>query len=44
MKTIEKFCGLFLLILFLVTLPLIAGHRSAFAETPELSTVMFYVQ
>jgi hypothetical protein len=30
-------------ILLLITLPLIAGHQPAFAEDPELSTVVFYV-
>ena len=43
MKTIEKFYGLFLPILLLITLPLIVGHQPAFAENPELSTVVFYV-
>lgn len=43
MKTIEKFYALFLPILLLITLPLIAGHQPAFAENPELSTVVFYV-
>ena len=43
MKTIEKFYALFLPILLLITLPLIAGHHPAFAENPELSTVVFYV-
>jgi hypothetical protein len=44
MKTIEKFCVRFLPILFLVTLPLVAGHRPALAENPESSTAVFYVQ
>jgi len=44
MKTIEKFCVLFLPLLFLLTLPLITGHRPALAENPELSKVVFYVQ
>jgi hypothetical protein len=44
MNAIEKFCALFLPILFLLTLPLIAGHRPALAESPELSTAMFYVR
>ena len=43
MKTIEKFYGIFLPILLLITLPLIVGHQPAFAENPELSTVVFYV-
>ena len=44
MKAIEKFSALFLPFLFLITLPLIAGHRPAFAENPELSKAVFYVQ
>ena len=44
MKTIKKFYTLFLSILFLATLPLFAGHRMAFAENPQLSTVVFYVE
>jgi len=43
MKTIEKFYALFLPILLLITLPLVAAHQPAFAENPELSTVVFYV-
>ena len=44
MKAIEKFSALFLPFLFLITLSLIAGHRPAFAENPELSKAVFYVQ
>jgi hypothetical protein len=44
MKTIEKLFTLFLPILLLVMLPLIAAHPPAFAENPELSSVLFYVQ
>lgn len=44
MKTIEKFFTLFLPILLLITLPLIAAHQPAFAEDPQLSSVVFYVE
>ena len=44
MKIIERFCVPFSAVLFLITLPLIDGHRPALAENPELSTVVFYVQ
>jgi hypothetical protein len=44
MKTIGKFCLGFLPILFLITLPLIDGYPPAHAETPELSTAVFYVE
>jgi hypothetical protein len=44
MKTIKNFYALFLPILLLLMLPLIAGHRPALAENPELSTVVFYVE
>ena len=44
MKAIEKFFTLFLPMLLLITLPLIAAHQPAFAENPELSTVVFYVE
>ena len=43
MRTIEKIYALFFPILLLITLPLIAGHQPAFAENPDLSTVVFYV-
>jgi len=44
MKTNEKFFTHFLPILLLITLPVIAAHQPAFAGTPGLSSVMFYVQ
>ena len=44
MKILERFWVPFFPILFLITLPLIDGHRPALAENPELSTVVFYVQ
>ena len=44
MKIIERFNVLFLPVLVLITLPLVDGYRPSFAENPELSTVMFYVQ
>ena len=44
MKTIKNFYALFLPILLLLMLPLIAGHRPALAENPELSTAVFYVE
>ena len=44
MKTIEKFYAFFLAMLLLITLPLIAAHQPAFAEDPERSSVVFYVQ
>jgi hypothetical protein len=43
MKSIEKFCMSFLPILFLITLPLVDGHRPVLAENAEFSTVVFYV-
>jgi hypothetical protein len=43
-KTIEKFYAFFLAMLLLITLPLIAAHQPAFAEDPERSSVVFYVQ
>jgi hypothetical protein len=44
MKIIERFSVLFLLVMVLITLPLVDGHRPSLAENPELSTVIFYVQ
>ena len=44
MKTIKKFCLGLLPILFLLTLPLVDGYRPAHAESPDLSTAVFYVQ
>jgi hypothetical protein len=44
MKIIDRFYVLFLAVLVLLTLPLVDGHRPAFAENPQLSTVAFYVQ
>jgi hypothetical protein len=44
MPTIEKFCIGLLPILFLITLPLVDSYRPAHAETPDLSTAVFYVQ
>ena len=44
MKTIEKYCVLFLAMLFLITLSLVDSLRPALAESPELSKVVFYVQ
>ena len=44
MKIIKKICVLFLPVLFLITLPFVDGYRSAYAENPELSTAVFYVQ
>ena len=43
MRIIDRYEAPFLAVLVLITLPLIAGHRPAFAENPELSTVVFYV-
>ena len=44
MNTIKKYYALYLPILFLITLPLVDAHRPVHAETPELSTAVFYVQ
>ena len=44
MKSIDRFCVLFLPILFLLTLPLVGSHRPVLAENPQLSTVTFYVR
>lgn len=44
MKIIERFGILFLLAIFLITLVVVDGNKSSFAENPQLSTVTFYVQ
>jgi len=44
MKNIKKCWGLSLPILFLITLSIVDSHRTALAETPELSRAVFYVQ
>ncbi len=44
MKIMIKFGVLFLLALFLITAPFVDGYRLAHAESPELSTAVFYVQ
>ena len=44
MKIIKKFCLGLLPILFLLALPLVDGYRPAHAQSPELSTAVFYVQ
>ena len=44
MKIIKKFCLLFLPALFLITWSLSGGYQPAYAESPELSTAVFYVQ
>ena len=44
MKIIKIVCGIFLLVLYLITLPLLDAYRLAHAEKPELSNAVFYVQ
>ena len=44
MKIIKKFCVLFLPALFLITWSLVGGYQPVYAESPELSTAVFYVQ
>lgn len=44
MKTIERFCLLFLPVLAIITLILVDSDKSSFADNPQLSTAVFYVQ
>ena len=44
MKIIKRFSVLFLPALVLITLPQVDGYRPSYAEKPELSTKIFYVQ
>ena len=44
MRIIQNICVLILPILFLITLPMVDGHKPALAENPQLSTAVFYVQ
>ena len=44
MRIVENICLLIVPILLLITLSLVNGHRQAFAENPELSSAVFYVQ
>ena len=44
MKIIERFSVLFLPALVLITLPQVDGYKPSYAEKPELSTKIFYVQ
>ncbi len=44
MKIIERFSVLFLPALVLITLPQVDCYRPSYAEKPELSTEIFYVQ
>ena len=43
MKTIERFCVLFLPVLFMIPLVLTDSDKSSFADNPQLSTAVFYV-
>ena len=43
MNNINKYYALYIPMLFLITLPLVDAHRPAHAETPKLSTAVFYV-
>lgn len=44
MKIIERFGVLFFPVFVLITLALVDGNKSSFAENPQLSIVTFYVQ
>ena len=44
MNIIKKFYVRFLPVIFLITLSFADGYQPAHAESPELSTAVFYVQ